>query len=68
MDQTIAPRINPKTVPRIPTVIAIFASFSFLVFAITAKIIAAGPKRIGKNRKDIAPKMMARIEKVLLLD
>lgn len=68
MDQTIAPKINPKMVPRIPTVNPIFASFSFLVFAITAKIIAVGPKRIGKNINEMEPKIMARIDNVLLLD
>jgi hypothetical protein len=60
--------MNPNTVPRIPTVSATFASFSFFVFAITAKIIDAGPNRIGKNKKEIPPNIIASIEKVVLLD
>jgi hypothetical protein len=60
--------MNPKTVPRIPTARATFASFSFLVFAITAKIIDAGPNRIGKNKKEMPPNIIASIEKVVLLD
>jgi hypothetical protein len=67
MDQTNAPKINPKTVPSIPTVNAILASFSFFVFAITAKIIAAGPNKIGKNKKEIPPNIIASVENVLLL-
>lgn len=64
----MAPKINPTTSPKIETVIAIFDKRSFLVLAITARIIAAGPNKIGKNRNEIAPNEMPRIEKVLLLD
>ena len=41
---------------------------SFLVLAITERIIAAGPNKIGKNRNEIAPNEIPRIEKVLLPD
>ena len=46
----IAPIIMPITVPKIPTVRATFASFSFLFFAITARIIAAGPRKIEEAK------------------
>jgi hypothetical protein len=57
----------PITVPKIPTVRATFASFSFLFFAITARIIAAGPRKIGRSKKLIAPRTIAITEKVFPL-
>jgi hypothetical protein len=38
---------------------------SFLDLPTAAKIIAAGPMAIGKNKKEIAPKTIAMVEKVL---
>ena len=58
----MAPKTAPTTVPRMATVNATFPNFSFLVFAITARIIAAGPKTIGNKRKDTPPKVIPRIE------
>lgn len=67
-DQKIAPNINPTTVPKIETVIAMVAKRSFLVLAIAERIIAAGPNKTGKNINDIAPNEIPRIEKVLVFD
>lgn len=59
-----APRMNPRIGKTIERISAKTALDSFLVIAIMARISAAGPKTIGKNRTETTEKIIARTERV----
>jgi len=57
------PRIEPIAAPAIATTKAICERFSFLLFARSARTIAAAPQTTENNIRATAPRVIATIEK-----
>jgi hypothetical protein len=58
------PRIEPMAAPAIATTKAICERFSFLLFARSARTIAAAPQTTENNIRATAPRVIATIEKI----